>query len=95
MHTCTQEEGSGSYGGGSGDEDEYYEDEYEEGEEGEGDWEPNLQREQHMERALMLQKAACLEMIGQDAYDQLYELLKSNQVRHVMRVIGTGLSRPI
>eukprot|EP00955_Chlamydomonas_euryale_P069245 360367-Chlamydomonas_euryale.AAC.3 len=60
--------------------DEYYDDEYEDGEEGEEGWEPSVAREQHMKGALMIQKAACLEMIGQDAYDQLYELLKSNQV---------------
>jgi hypothetical protein len=72
-------DGEGGEEGDEDDEEEYYEDEYEDGEEGEDEWEPNVARENHMKGALMIQKAACLEMIGDDAYGQLYELLKSNQ----------------
>ncbi|GAX78668.1 hypothetical protein CEUSTIGMA_g6106.t1 [Chlamydomonas eustigma] len=63
------------------EEDEEYEEDYDEEVEGEdGEWQLSEQREQHMRSALMIQKAACLDMIGQDAYNQLYKLLKSNQV---------------
>ncbi|KAG1671969.1 hypothetical protein FOA52_013341 [Chlamydomonas sp. UWO 241] len=72
-------DGEGSESGDEEDEEEYYEDEYEDGEEGD-DWEPSVAREKHMKGALEIQKAACLDMIGADAYAQLYELLKSNQV---------------
>ena len=59
-----------------GDDAEYLEDEEEydeEGDEGEeGDeWAISAQREQHMRSALMIQKAACLDMIGEQAYSQL------------------------
>lgn len=51
---------------------------------------PDPVRTQHMQQALLLQKAACQNMIGQKAYDELYALLKSNQVdEHSM----TDLSR--
>lgn len=51
---------------------------------------PDPVRTQHMQQALLLQKAACQQMIGQKAYDELYALLKSNQVdEHSM----TDLSR--
>ncbi len=54
-----------------GEEDgEYYDEEYGE-EEGGEDRGFGLAREEHMKGALMIQKAACLEMIGQDAYNQL------------------------
>lgn len=86
-----RDEGDGSYDGEAGEEDEdgeyaegeedgeYYDEEYGE-EEGGEDRGFGLAREEHMKGALMIQKAACLEMIGQDAYNQLYELLKGNQV---------------
>ena len=53
-----------------GEGEDYYDEDYD-GEEGDEDWQPNPGREQHMKGALMIQKAACLEMIGQDAYNQL------------------------
>ena len=52
------------------EEEEEYDEEGEEGEDGE-EWAISAQREQHMRSALMIQKAACLDMIGQGAYDQL------------------------
>ncbi len=62
---------------GAEDDEEYDDDGYEdgdpegeEGEEGE-EWQLSAQREQHMRSALMIQKAACLDMIGQDAYNRL------------------------
>jgi hypothetical protein len=54
------------------EEEEVYEEDYDEDKEGEdGEWQLSAEREQHMTSALMIQKAACLDMIGQDAYDQL------------------------
>ncbi|MEW5302088.1 MAG: hypothetical protein WDW36_004898 [Sanguina aurantia] len=57
-------------------------DEQFEGEDGEPGWAPppNPVHMQHMTSALMIQRAACLDLIGDKAFDELYSLLKSNQV---------------
>ena len=54
-----------------------YELEYEDGQEGEGEegedgeWAPSPQRVQHMKSALMIQRAACLDLIGEAAFNEL------------------------
>ncbi|KAG2487503.1 hypothetical protein HYH03_013921 [Edaphochlamys debaryana] len=69
--------------GDEGEED--YDDggEYE-GEEGEGEggegWSPDPNRIAHMKSAMMIQRAACLDLVGEKAFNELYALLKSNQV---------------
>eukprot|EP00195_Chlamydomonas_chlamydogama_P009069 CAMPEP_0202904676 /NCGR_PEP_ID=MMETSP1392-20130828/30593_1 /ASSEMBLY_ACC=CAM_ASM_000868 /TAXON_ID=225041 /ORGANISM="Chlamydomonas chlamydogama, Strain SAG 11-48b" /LENGTH=558 /DNA_ID=CAMNT_0049592433 /DNA_START=449 /DNA_END=2125 /DNA_ORIENTATION=- len=62
------------------DEEGYFDEEGEEGEDGDGPWQPSPQRVQHMRAALMIQKAACLDLIGEKPFNELYNLLKSNQV---------------
>lgn len=101
-----EEEEEEGYDEGEG-EGEYYEEEEEyeeEGDHGEGWQQPSPEREQHMRAALMIQKAACLDMIGEGAYAQLYELLKSNQLdeksmtdlsRHVFKIIPYDKSEVI
>lgn len=44
---------------------------------------PQQVRLQHMRSAMMIQRAACLDLIGEKAFNELYALLKSNQVRVV------------
>ncbi|EFJ45748.1 NimA-related protein kinase 4 [Volvox carteri f. nagariensis] len=67
-----------------GEEDEeYYENgDYVEGEGEEGDagWAPDPTRIAHMRSAMMIQRAACLDLVGEKAFNELYALLKSNQV---------------
>lgn len=68
---CVQEE----------EEEEDYEDDYdEEGAEGldenhpassSGGWQPDPVRLQHMRSAMMLQRAACLDLIGDKAFNEL------------------------
>jgi len=45
-----------------------------------GGWQPDPVRLQHMRSAMMIQRAACLDLIGEKAFNELYALLKSNQV---------------
>lgn len=59
-------------------EDEYddsFEDDYEEEGEGDGDgsssWQPDPVRLQHMRSAMMIQRAACLDLIGEQAFNEL------------------------
>ena len=101
------EEEDGYEEGADGGEGEYYEEEEEyeeEGDHGDGWQQPSPEREHHMRSALMIQKAACLDMIGESAYGQLYELLKSNQLdeksmtdlsRHVFKIIPYDKSEVI
>ncbi|GFR51624.1 hypothetical protein Agub_g14051 [Astrephomene gubernaculifera] len=70
--------------GEEGEEDDYDNGEYdaagEDGEEGEAGWAPDPCRIAHMRTALMIQRAACLDLVGEKAFNELYALLKSNQV---------------
>ncbi|KAL6749037.1 NIMA-related kinase 4 [Haematococcus lacustris] len=45
-----------------------------------GGYQPDPMRLQHMRSAMMIQRAACLDLIGDKAFNDLYALLKSNQV---------------
>lgn len=83
------EEGEGEEdydGAGDGEEeaDEEYEDDYEEDDKdpagSSGGWQPDPGRLQGLRSAMMLQRAACLDLIGDKAFNELYALLKSNQV---------------
>ncbi|GLC47162.1 hypothetical protein PLESTB_001387600 [Pleodorina starrii] len=51
-----------------------------EGEEGDAGWAPDPTRVAHMKSAMMIQRAACLDLVGEKAFNELYALLKSNQV---------------
>ena len=44
---------------------------YEEGEEGDAGWQPDPTRIQHMKSALMIQRAACLDLVGEKAFNEL------------------------
>lgn len=43
----------------------------EEAEEGEPGWQPDPHRVQHMQSALMIQRAACLDLVGDKAFNEL------------------------
>lgn len=61
-------------GEGEEDDDEYENGEYVEGEEGEeGDtgWAPDPNRIAHMRSAMMIQRAACLDLVGEKAFNEL------------------------
>eukprot|EP00798_Chlamydomonas_sp_ICE-L_P022983 gene22983-30171_t len=48
---------------------------------GEGeDWDDQPDRTRNIHAALMIQRAACLDIVGEAAFDELYALLRSNQV---------------
>ncbi|PNW83271.1 hypothetical protein CHLRE_05g232750v5 [Chlamydomonas reinhardtii] len=68
---------------GEGDDDDDYDDNGEYGDEpGEGEpgWSADPTRIAHMKSAMMIQRAACLDLVGEKAFNELYALLKSNQV---------------
>lgn len=56
--------------------DDEYDEEYDEGEDKEvpsssGGWQPDPARLHHMRSAMMLQRAACLDLIGDKAFNEL------------------------
>ncbi|KAG2429699.1 hypothetical protein HYH02_013957 [Chlamydomonas schloesseri] len=68
---------------GEGEDDDDYDENGEYGDEpGEGEpgWTPDPTRIAHMKSAMMIQRAACLDLVGEKAFNELYALLKSNQV---------------